>query len=68
MNRAAKCWWELGPAGKLTIGQCPNLKDSCLLLQVEDEMRELLHTLERQKAASAAKMKQLATVLQDMHS
>ena len=31
-------------------------------------MRELLHTLERQKAASAAKMKQLATVLQDMHS
>ncbi len=56
------------PASKLATGQCPELKDHCILPQVEDEMRELLHTLERQKAASAAKMKQLATVLQDMHS
>ena len=57
-----------GLPASLPSGNAQSLRDSCILLQVEDEMRELLHTLERQKAASAAKMKQLATVLQDMHS
>eukprot|EP00884_Botryococcus_braunii_P023343 jgi/Botrbrau1/9693/Bobra.0201s0023.1 len=34
--------------------------------QVEGEMRALLTSLERQKAASAAKVKQLASVIQDL--
>lgn len=37
-------------------------------LQVESEMRELLSIMEQQKAASAAKVKQLATILHDMQS
>ncbi len=36
--------------------------------QVEDEMRELLSVMEQQKVASAAKVKQLATILQDMQA
>jgi hypothetical protein len=39
-----------------------------LFVQVEAEMRELLSAMERQKAASATKMKQLAAVLQDMQT
>jgi len=39
-----------------------------LVAQVEDEMRELLSVMEQQKAASAAKVKQLATILQDMQA
>ncbi|KAL3146280.1 hypothetical protein ABBQ32_002981 [Trebouxia sp. C0010 RCD-2024] len=38
------------------------------LNQVEDEMRELLSVMEQQKASSAAKVKQLATILQDMQA
>lgn len=34
--------------------------------QVEEELRELLAAMDAQKAASAAKMKQLASVLQDL--
>lgn len=34
--------------------------------QVEAEMRALLTSLERQKAASAAKVKQLASAIQDL--
>ena len=37
-------------------------------VQVEDEMRELLSVMEQQKAASAAKVRQLATILQDMQA
>ena len=37
-------------------------------LQVEGEMRELLSMMEQQKAASNLKVKQLATILQDMQS
>ena len=37
-------------------------------MQVEGEMRELLSIMEQQKAASASKVKQLATILQDMQS
>ena len=36
--------------------------------QVEDEMRELLSVMEQQKAASAVKVRQLATILQDMQA
>ena len=35
-------------------------------VQVENEMRKLLGAMERQKAASAAKMKQLAVVLSEL--
>ena len=39
----------------------------CLhFLQVEQEMRKLLAAMDRQKAASAAKMKQLAVVLSEL--
>ena len=38
------------------------------IVQVEDEMRELLSVMEQQKAASAAKVRQLATILQDMQA
>ena len=44
------------------------LKHATCTEQVEDEMRELLSVMEQQKAASAAKVRQLATILQDMHS
>ena len=37
-------------------------------VQVEDEMRELLSAMEQQKASSAVKVKQLATILQDMQA
>lgn len=36
------------------------------LVQVEHEMRKLLSAMERQKSASAAKMKQLAIVLSEL--
>ena len=39
-----------------------------MTVQVEDEMRELLSVMEQQKTASAAKVKQLANILQDMQS
>lgn len=42
--------------------------DLWLVAQVEDEMRELLSVMEQQKAASAAKVKQLANILQDMQA
>ena len=35
-------------------------------LQVENETKQLVLRLERQKAASVAKMKQLALVMQDL--
>ncbi len=41
---------------------------SFVAAQVEDEMRELLSVMEQQKVASAAKVKQLATILQDMQA
>ena len=39
---------------------------SCI--QVEAEMQQMVVSVERRKVASAAKMKQLATVLQDLHA
>ena len=44
------------------------LTGSLVAAQVEDEMRELLSVMEQQKVASAAKVKQLATILQDMQA
>ena len=44
------------------------LTGSLVSAQVEDEMRELLSVIEQQKVASAAKVKQLATILQDMQA
>lgn len=37
-------------------------------VQVEEEMRELLLAMEQQKAASATKVRQLATILQEMQA
>ena len=45
-----------------------SLMHALCIVQVEDEMRELLSVMEQQKAASAAKVRQLATILQDMQA
>ena len=44
------------------------LMHALCIAQVEDEMRELLSVMEQQKAASAVKVRQLATILQDMQA
>lgn len=41
---------------------------STCAVQVEEEMRELLLAMEQQKATSAAKVRQLATILQEMQA
>jgi hypothetical protein len=59
----------LGLAGAPNWAFALNMSTSSLVAaQVEDEMRELLSVMEQQKVASAAKVKQLATILQDMQA
>ena len=61
----------LGPGSSASAWSALTLgvsNGSLVAAQVEDEMRELLSVMEQQKVASAAKVKQLATILQDMQA